>query len=505
MKVTARQNIGIALTLTTLFFLAGASPSIAAVGDVIPGRTFEPRNPPYWLACSTLNQTDNCVESIELFDEKTKTWIKGVELKNSWYKQGASLPLREEDPSGKFVCGTGNTSEYDVCYEFPGAAIDGSNQYVAAIVYSKEEVPGFPRIKNSFVPLNGVDPRKPLDSRTNGWQVLKPGTTWRMTLIADKVAKGAGLAWAWMKNPSIDIETGKDGKQRLITSGSVQEVHSYRHDGPWDKNPCMQDTKNELVANDYRVEYSINIDPYVGEYAILQGTPPGGIFLNSNGGCAYEVKFDRQNNKIIVVSTGPHFDVFKNVINGWFEASIRGDLIRKVFGLEPKTMQEAIIEVTDNAGSPKAATFTTQYKSATDKVEIKGLGFTFSSTKIAITLKKPAEAETPPPSNKSASNTSGSSSADNSMPNSKRNSTRIYTLKNGASIIASPGDLLVFKSTVKGRWLVESDASGLIQTSPMPKGLGITSGVALRPTATGTATVPIKIGSKVFKIKLIVK
>jgi len=322
-----------------------------------------------------------------------------------------------------------------------------------------------------------------------------------MTLIADKVAKGAGLAWAWMKNPSIDIETGKDGKQRLITSGSVQEVHSYRHDGPWDKNPCMQDVKNELVANDYRVEYSINIEPYVGEYAILQGTPPGGMFLNSNGGCAYEVKFDRQNNKIIVVSTGPHFDVFKNVIDGWFEASIRGDLIRKVYGLEPKNMQEAIIEVTDNAGSPKAAIFTTQYKSVTDKVEIKGLGFTFSSTKIAITLKKPVEGETPPPSNNSVSSTSGS----NSVDNLKKNSTRIYTLKNGATIIASPGDLLVFKSKVKGRWLVESGGSGLIQTLPLPKGLGVTSGFALKATAKGTTTVPIKIGAKVFKIKLVVK
>jgi hypothetical protein len=91
------------------------------------------------------------------------------------------------------------------------------------------------------------------------------------------------------------------------------------------------------------------------------------------------------------------------------------------------------------------------------------------------------------------------------MPNSKRNSTRIYTLKNGATIIASPGDLLVFKSTVKGRWLVEPVASGLVQTSPLPKGLGVTSGVALRITATGTTTVPIKIGAKVFKIKLIVK
>lgn len=498
MKLDVRRSLAILLALFTLF--SGAllsSPSWAAVGDPIADRTFPPHDPAYWLACSTLNQTDNCVESIELFDEKTKTWIKGIELKNPWYKHGVLLPLREEDPSGKFVCGTGNTGEYDVCYEFPGAAIDGGTQYVAAIVYSKEEVPGFPRIKNSFVPLNGVDPRKPLDSRTNGWQVLKPGTTWRMTLIADKVAKGAGLAWAWMKNPSIDVETGKDGKQRLITSGSVQEVHSYRHDGPWEKNPCMQDAKNELVANDYRVEYSINIDPYVGEYAILQGTPPGGMFLNSNGGCAYEVKFDRQNNKIIVVSTGPHFDVFKNVIDGWFEASIRGDLIRKVFGLEPKTMQEAIIEVTDTAGSPKAATFTTQYKSATDKVEIKGLGFTFSSTKIAISLKKPAEAAAPAPTAKPATADVKSEST--------RNSTRIYTIKDGATFVASPGDLLVFKSNLKGRWLVGADSTGLIKTLPLPKGLGVSAGVAIKPLKTGSTTIPIQAGAKTFRIKLVIR
>ncbi len=492
-----RVRVSFAATVASLALIAIAQPSVGAVGDPVPGRVFELRDPPFWLACSTLNQTDNCIESIEYFDDKTKTWVKGVELKNPWYKAGVPQPMREGDPSGKFVCGTGNTSEYDVCYEFPGAAIDGSAQYIAAIVYSKEEVPGFPRIKNSFVPLNGVDPRTPLDTRVNGWQVLKPGTTWRMTLIADKVAKGAGLAWAWMKNPSIDIETGKDGKQRLITSGAVQEVHSYRHDGPWEKNPCMQDAKNELVANDYRVEYSINIDPYVGEYSILQGTPPGGMFLNSNGGCAYEVKFDRQNNKIIVVSTGPHFDVYKNVIDGWFEASIRGDLIRKVFGLEPKTMQEAIVEVTDTAGGAKAATFTTQYKSGTDKVEIKGLGFTFSSTKIAITLKKPAE--TPPPT------ATPKSDSPATKPDSTRNSTRIYMIKNGATFVATSGDLLVFKSSAKGRWLVGADPAGLIKTLPLPKGLGVSSGAALSILKTGTTTIPISVGAKKFTIKLIVR
>lgn len=472
-------------------------PSYGAVGDAVPGRVFELRDPPLWLACSTLKQPDNCIESIEYFDEKNKTWVRGTELKNAWYRPGVVQPMREGDPSGKFICGTGNTSEYDVCYEFPGAAIDGGVQYVAAIVYSKEEVPGFPRIKNSFVPLNGTDPRTPLDSRVNGWQVLKPGSTWRMTLIADKVAKGAGLAWAWMKNPIIDIETGKDGKQRLITSGAVQEVHSYRYDGPWEKNPCMQDAKNELVANDYRVEYSINIDPYVGEYGILQGTPPGGMFLNSNGGCAYEVKFDKQNNKIIVVSTGPHFDVFKNVIDGWFEASIRGDLIRKVFGLEPKTMQEAVIEVTDTAGAPKAATFTTQYKSATDKVEIKGLGFTFSSTKIAIALKRPAESPTIQPSSKTESTSNGYETS--------KKSTRIYVLKNGATVRANLGDLVIFKSVVKGRWLVGADSAGLIKTLPLPKGLGVSAGVALTPVTAGTTTIPLSVGSKKFNVTLIAK
>lgn len=485
-----RSLISFCLVITAL-------PSYGAVGDAVPGRVFELRDPPLWLACSTLKQTDNCIESIEYFDEKNKTWVRGAELKNPWYRPGVVQPMREGDPSGKFTCGTGNTSEYDVCYEFPGAAIDGGVQYVAAIVYSKEEVPGFPRIKNSFVPLNGTDPRTPLDSRVNGWQVLKPGSTWRMTLIADKVAKGAGLAWAWMKNPIIDIETGKDGKQRLITSGSVQEVHSYRYDGPWEKNPCMQDAKNELVANDYRVEYSINIDPYVGEYGILQGTPPGGMFLNSNGGCAYEVKFDKQNNKIIVVSTGPHFDVFKNVIDGWFEASIRGDLIRKVFGLEPKTMQEAVIEVTDTAGAPKAATFTTQYKSATDKVEIKGLGFTFSSTKIAIALKRPAESPAILPSSKTESTSNGYEAS--------KKSTRIYVLKNGATVRANLGDLVIFKSVVKGRWQVGADSAGLIKTLPLPKGLGVSTGAALTPVKAGTTTIPLSVGSKKFNVTLIAK
>lgn len=67
--------------------------------------------------------------------------------------------------------------------------------------------------------------------------------------------------------------------------------------------------------------------------------------------------------------------------------------------------------------------------------------------------------------------------------------TALFFLAGASPSIAAVGDVI----------------SGLIQTSPLPKGLGLTSGVALRTMATGTTTVPIKIGSKVYKIKVIVK
>lgn len=160
-------------------------------------------------------------------------------------------------------------------------------------------------------------------------------------------------------------------------------------------------------------------------------------------------------------------------------------------------MQEAIVEVTDTAGGTKAATFTTQYKSGTDKVEIKGLGFTFSSTKIAITLKKPVES---PPLTQTAESGSTKPKVD-----SKKNSTRVYTIKSGATYVAAPGDLLVFKSSLKGRWLVGVDPAGLIKTLPLPKGLGVSSGVALTPQKTGSTTIPISVGAKKLTVKLVIR
>jgi hypothetical protein len=192
-----------------------------------------------------------------------------------------------------------------------------------------------------------------------------------------------------MKNPNLEVKKGADGKYRLIASGSVQEVNEYKWFDRTKESPCNAPGGNDLVANFYNVEFSINIEPYYREYAVLQGTPPGGIFITQNGGCESRVAVDPTTKMIQVISTGTHFDIFGDLITGWVEASIRGDMIRKVFKLEPKTMNEAIIEVISSDGTPQSATYSTKYLSTSDTVEIRGYGYHFSANTIRIRFQPP--------------------------------------------------------------------------------------------------------------------
>lgn len=497
-KSASISKVVLLLVLFTNLFI---SPAYAAVGDINNRRTFEPKNPPLWLACSTLKQTDNCIESIEYFDDTTKTWIKGIEEKNPWYKAGEILPSRDEDPT-KFTCGTGNTGGLDVCYRFPNIAVDGTAQYVGTTIYSTEEVAGFPRIKISFQALNGEDTRKPKDPNIHGYLILKPGTTWRVTLLADKIAQQAGLAWAWMKNPNIDVTVGTDGKHRLVTSGTVQEVHLYSTPGNLN-NPCNDQPKNELTANAYLVEYSINIDPYVREYSTLLGTAPGGIFITQNGGCNFEVKFDEKNQKILVISKGAHYDVFGNVIIGWVEASIRGDLIRKVFKLEPKTMHEALIEVTDSDGVVQTATFTTRYVPESDKVEIKGYGYTFSQKTITITFDKPATITSQSGTQNADPNTKKNTNVDTVVgQTNSTNPIKVVDLKPNMTLSANSGDIFVFKSSTKGSWSSKVTFGNILKIIPVPKKSGVATGVAVAITAKGGGLLQVNIGKKTWVVKI---
>ena len=378
-----------------LLFVSLTQPAHAGEGDVIPGANINPNAKTWWVNCKSVAVKDNCIESVEILEDATGKWIPAIEEKNEYWKPGVDLPLRQDAP-GKLTCGLGNASYADYCYWFKGAAVDGTDQMMTATVGSLEEVPGYPRISLSLQGRNGTVPKKSkIPANDYSWVALKPDTTYRLTVISDVGAQRAGIAFAKMKNPGLSVAKGSDGKYRLIASGSVQEVNEYKWFDNTKPSPCNAVDGNELVANYYNVEFAINIEPYYREYAALQGTPPGGIFITQNGGCDSKVTVDPDTRMIQVVSTGTHFDVFGDVITGWVEASIRGDMIRKVFKLEPKTMNEAIVEVVSSDGTPQAATHTTRYIAASDLVEIKAYGYHFSSPKIKIKLQAPPESPTP--------------------------------------------------------------------------------------------------------------
>ena len=387
--------------------LAFIQPAHAGEGDIIANAFVNPTAKSWWVNCKSVAVKDNCIELIEILDDATGKWIPAIEEKNPYWKAGVDLPIRELATTQP-KCGLGNTSHADYCYLFKGAAVDGTDQMLTTLVYSTEEEVGFPRIKISLVGQNGISPkRSKIPGNDNQWVVLKPETSYRLTVISESGGQRAGIAFARMKNPSLTVSKGSDGKTRIITSGSVQEVNEYYVADRSKPNPCNATDGNELTANNYLVEFSINIEPYYREYAALQGTPPGGIFITQNGGCDSRVTVDPDTRMIQVVSTGTHYDIFGDVITGWVEASIRGDMVRKVFKLEPKTMNEAIVEVVSSDGTPQAATYTTKYVTATDTVEIRAYGYHFSSTRIRIKLQPPATAasvstQPAPPSGKSA-------------------------------------------------------------------------------------------------------
>jgi len=377
--------------------LAIIQPVHAADGDIVPGAQINPNAKTWWVNCKSLEVKDNCIESVEILDNASGKWIAATEERNEFWKPGVDLPMRENAP-GQLKCGRGNASYADYCYWFKGAAVDGTDQLMTATVGSLEEVPGFPRISLSLQGQNGlVQKRSKISGNDNAWVTLKPDTSFRLTVISDVGAQRAGIAFARMKNPSLSVAKGSDGKYRLTASGSVQEVNEYKWFDRTKPSPCNAVDGNELTANYYNVEFSINIEPYYREYAALQGTPPGGIFITQNGGCDSRVTVDPDTRMIQVVSTGTHYDIFGDVITGWVEASIRGDMVRKVFKLEPKTMNEAIVEVVSSDGTPQAATYTTKYVTATDTVEIRAYGYHFSSTRIRIKLQPPTSAQSSAP------------------------------------------------------------------------------------------------------------
>lgn len=370
--------------------LAIAASSISAVPAA--GEVQAPEN--WYKNCANYGLQDHCIESVEYFDETTQTWVKAIAEKNPVYHEG---PITDEDrqkyASGEnYVsdkCGYGAQLGLDTCYRVPGAAKDGSTQTLHTVVYGETE-----DLKMSFEATDGPETFIRARYGDTLW-LARDNSLWRMTVVSDLFAQDAGIAQAEMKEPAFDVFKGADGHWRIQASGRIQSIYTLES---WEPSmPTCDDaikSRNDYKANEVRRPFSINIGRYKYEYEKLKGSPPAGVFITSNGGCRARLSVDPTSRLITVAAAGPHFDTNGNVIDGWVEASIRGDVIRKAFNAEPKTMNQAIVEVTYTDGTSQNATSNTKYDAATDKVEIRAYGFHYSAPTVKLRL-QPASTPVP--------------------------------------------------------------------------------------------------------------
>ena len=367
----------------------------------------------WWRNCGLWKLTDNCVESIEFFNELTQSWQPTLPEKNPDWVPNWTITEDYRQTRNKIdpvvgQCGHHESISAADCYLAKGAGSKGEDLLLQSVIYGKTE-----SIKINFVAFNGQLSyiRPGVGDRLF---LLPPNSKWRVTIVSDLFGNDAGIATAQMKDPSFEVLKGSDGKTRIRAEGRVQEIYTLEPRNPGD--PSCDDIvgkSNEFTSNRYETNFSINISRYQYEYEKLKGSPPAGVFITENGGCFSRLQFDTQRRIISVAMGAPHFDINGKVIEGWVQASIRGDVVRKAFNADPKTMNEALIEVTYTDGTTKPATSSTKYVAETDKVEIRAYGFTFSAPTVKMTL-RPVEAKKSTGSSSSSTSSSKSASSKNS-------------------------------------------------------------------------------------------
>ncbi|NDF03420.1 MAG: hypothetical protein EB067_08440, partial [Actinobacteria bacterium] len=98
--------------------------------------------------------------------------------------------------------------------------------------------------------------------------------------------------------------------------------------------------------------------------------------------------YDKEQGVITVPMSGPHFLFDRKTLNkGWMEVSIKGDVIRKAFNLEPKNAgQVAKVEISYVEGKADTASYATRYIPDLDTFEIRAYNFGFSAPTLRLKM-----------------------------------------------------------------------------------------------------------------------
>lgn len=353
-----------------------------------------------WVDCSSGFRNTDCIESVEFSDKSTEVrdangaldynsvkWIKTEFTPNKNYKYQSNWDGNTKSDDG---CNSWGNSDYfaDGCYKAVGLKSGGGDILFHMQVYTGPE---------SMKAMQWVDSGEDNPAvREDGWKAITVpvGSTWKVTLKSDNLAKELGWIQSNVKNPRISIFKGSDGQSRVSVLGSVYPAFGGCNVPSGAKKPATQpdeiwcqqaDTYAETMSQGFSIDYM----PYKYQTQSMVGTAAGGIIVASNGSIA-EVRVDSGKATITVPIWGPHFEFDKQTINkGWMETSIKGDVVRKGFKLDPATIGNfAKVEISDVGGTADIATYNMKYLKDIDTIEIRAYNFHYSKPTVKITLAK---------------------------------------------------------------------------------------------------------------------
>ncbi len=362
-----------------------------------------------WPSCALNIRSTDCVEKVEMWDATVNSWLPAIEVLGvkpyePWiHGENGNQAWRGSEFDEKQSCGSGASFMRTTCYLFPKRHSDKSDLLTIVDVAGNKE-----QFVLTVVAVNGpfINRRPKYNDPQRG---LPPDSKFRVTVKSDDIAKKAGWFTSQIKDPDVSFIKGTDGISRTIVTGTVAELN--RVDGSlYDPEPDCDNKgnsadlngalkqRNEFKATSLGRYIAIIMVPYWAEYHHAAGKiPAGGIFITSNAQCFGQVVFDAKAGTMNVPTGNAHYDVNGKVIDGWVEASMRGDFIRKIWNIEPKYLSRVEVTVEYNANDTTAATSTTRYIAAEDKIEIKAYGFHFSSPQVKIKFPQAAFIQPAPP------------------------------------------------------------------------------------------------------------
>ncbi len=369
---------------------------------------FYPSETPYWVDCSSGFRNTDCVESVEFSDPMAEkrdangqldyasiVWKKTVPSTNpkfGYKKTSYDLSEFTNDPT-KFcdsvppnLNGSRGVYLHDACYTASGLLPDGKDLIFRLMISGSG---------SSFEIYQWVDQGvKRTWDRADGWsaQTVPDGSTWRITLKSNAIAANAGTITANMKNPLITFGKSSDGVALTYIQGTVYpnqygcQVPGRAFDPSADPRVtcAIQDTYAETASTGF----SIYLSPYIYQFEKLKGYAAGGIFVTGPTGSLGQVQYDQEQGQITVPMYGPHYLFDRKTLNkGWMEVSIKGEVIRRAFNLEPSQAgQVAKVEISYAQGQSDVATYSSRYLKELDVFEIRAYNFGFSSPTLSIKL-----------------------------------------------------------------------------------------------------------------------